>query len=169
MKVSVGFKLFGIGGEAETSFEGGFERTTENTETDSDATTDTKEVEYAVKKIVNVPPYTSIKVVAYTNWIDNLRLNYKAKLKIEGDGPSFENDGRLDPATIHVLLQEASGGKILKFKEINRTSTSITFAETGTMTMSVGLKSYMKIVDLKSNKVLKVEEIGDDDSVIELV
>lgn len=56
---------------------------------------ESEEVTYRISKKVTVPPLTSLKIVSYVTWINNLELPFTAKLEIGAIGPVPNKEGTL--------------------------------------------------------------------------
>lgn len=144
IKVSASAKIFGVGADAETSLEIGFETTLESSYEESHSHTITSEQTYEIKKKIITPPYSKLKVLSYVNWIDDLTLNYKAKLHVYGTGPIFMNNPNLDVAAINSLLTQ----KKLKERKIGQTSHSVIYEVKGQLKGSFGLDSIFSVSEL---------------------
>ena len=146
IKVSASAKIFGVGADAETSLEVGFETTLESSYEASHSHTVTSEQTYEIRKKIITPPYTKLKVLSYVNWIDDLTLNYKAKLHVYGTGPTFMENPNLDVAAINSLLAQ----KNFKERKIDQTSHSVIYQVKGQLKGSFGLDSIFSVSELPS-------------------
>jgi len=95
-----------------------------------------------------VPPYSSVEILSYVNWIDDLSLPYKAKLTVTGVAPRFKDDSRLDSTTMKVLLIKYGFDERL----IEETATSLTFEVRGVFKGSFGLDSVFSVTNLGNTR-----------------
>ena len=149
VKMDFGFKIFGIGATCDVTVKGGFEKTTSTSTTNGRTVSHATEETISIKKSVTLPPHTSVKVTSYLEKLENLEMPFKAKLTVYGDGPLYENNGKLSSGAIRSLLQRTDADADLM--EISSTDTTVSFRYEGTMVASIGLKSYEKVENIKNS------------------
>lgn len=148
VETNVGFKFPGLGGEVSTDTNFGWNWSRNETTVKSLTTQTIKEQTYTINKTVNVPAHSSVKVISYVNWIENLSIPYKAKLTFKGIGPSFENKGALNSNVIKVLLSKTGfNDKLLEEGE-----SYVTFETHGQFTGSFGLDSVFSVTSINGTQ-----------------
>ncbi len=115
----------------------------------------TKDVIYSVKETVIIPPHQKAKVISYFNWIENLRIPFKAKITILGKGPSFEANNAINSDLTEVLLREYGFDE----KLIKRTPKALTFETNGILIGSFGFDPNFIVT---SRRIPRIEEDPDN-------
>ena len=111
---------------------------------------------YSIHMMVNLPPYTAVKISSYANWINDIQIQFKLKLKFRARSfrRSVTGDGRnewryMDSQFVEHLMGEHNfKGNILK-----TTYDSVYGELSGFLRASVGLESVFiaKEVELNSD------------------
>ena len=135
-KTSVKAGIPGIGeGTTEWSFTGGFESNQQVTNTDT--------ITYNQTKQVKVPPFTSVRISAYTNWVENIEMPFTATVKMTSLASRLTKKYKLVNDKIvsgDVLYQYLTHNKFEGV--INKIEENAVFAKiTGIFTGSYGLDS----------------------------
>ncbi len=147
ISASIGGKFLGFGPSIDTHTEFSYDLTNDKFNSETETKTVKNEVTYNIKKIVNIPSHQNVQVVSYVNWIENLKMPYKAKITVTGEGPRFEDDHELDSDTIQVLLSKYGFDERL----IEQNPKSLTFETKGTFVGSFGLDSVFSVHSLNED------------------
>lgn len=134
----------------------GFEDTIEQTEAESNTVTNSEERTYELKKTIQIGPNQSVHVLAFTHWIDNVVLPFKAKFHITGFGPKFLQDRRLHSDVLKVFIDKFG---LSHEKLINQTSKSLIFEGRGQVKASFGLSSIFNIKQLDPKQNMPFSEL----------
>ncbi len=147
ISASIGGKFLGFGPSIDAHTEFSYELTKDKFNSETETKTVKNEVTYNIKKIVNIPSHQNVQVVSYVNWIENLKMPYKAKITVTGEGPRFEDDHELDSDTIQVLLSKYGFDERL----IEQNPKSLTFETKGIFIGSFGLDSVFSVHSLNED------------------
>ncbi len=96
---------------------------------------------------MNIPPNQKLQFSSYVNWIDNLRIPFKANITITGEGPRFLDDFELDSDSLKVLLTKYGFDE----KLIEEKPESLTYETKGVFVGSFGLDSVFNVNNISEN------------------
>lgn len=151
---SLNWEIIDFGTEYTSSW--GFEDTIEQTEAELNTVTNSEERTYKLKKTIQIGPNQTVHVLAFTHWIDNVVLPFKAKFHITGFGPKFLSDTRLDSDVLKVFVNKFG---LSHEKLINQTSKSLVFEGRGQVKASFGLSSIFNVKQLDSKQNMLVSKL----------
>ena len=118
----------------------------------------TNSKEYSISKIIKVPPYTSVKISSYINWINDLRILFNISLKFSVESYRMKNDGSLNiywstmdkNLVSDILRQFDFHGHIVHDNEPD----SVVAKMTGSFTGSMGLESVFVVQEKPLNDLI---------------
>ena len=136
----------------ENKIQGAFEQIDKSSTTDGIVTknTDEKTIEDSLK--VEVDAFKSVKITVYQLLLKDVEWKYKAKLRVYGKGPSWENNGNIRANATRALLQK----QFFNFDlvELQSNDDSMVFEEKGSIEGTFGLGAYTTVTDLNTGKIL---------------